>query len=744
MSRSITADRLRKRLNSVDKKFYDRIKKDPKVSAKYIRIATKYDALLKLINDGLKLSADLELPQRKYFALQASLGSIRCQTNSLELAPTDEGVVQQNDTTLLSLENELDKIYKEKDKLDLQKSSPKTFAIFGANLQHTRNNWKQDTQKLQAAYYYNFANYILDEIKKSPELSELREKTEKAIEYLKKASFCYQQSGMRRYKKETDSKITEVKKTLVQLLNPSGWTVSLEREEKVEKKAKVLGLITSNTQDPENPKPEQVIVKIERAEEPAEFLQHKINNNLPILQNRENPSHSLLSVVEAPIEKIKVSDWRVLHAEFESLPPKKIKKVKEGIYKEIREWLSSEKEHEEKFNEFLDHPTIPLDDGPYRGMGIFAKRKIPQFEVLGPYSGKLLQDSDALDREFEQSGERNVSAYLFGTRSKKRVVSAFGSGNLLSLINTADPLQLSSEEATESLERYGKHNNVAAIRVGKNIAFYVALEDIKEGTELLVSYGPNYKLMQEPMQEQVAGNSSRSKTIKSDDPIKNIHSVDQSNCSAIQQSAIQQKENGANNTTISKKSLPEISLSLNAAAHDEAAIVSLDPGLITTVNTSTKRSHSTSPSAEKSMETLTIDYFTDCLNKLLSASYDCRPFLCTLLDSSAFPNNGKNEGREKHISIGQTIQLSYSSLFKELIEKSLSREKTAPGTSFFKPTVAPSKETLIETLSQQLRAIKNKYKIPPTIFSTVCEDFAQIIANQFEQSNIMNTSIGPL
>jgi hypothetical protein len=262
MPRSITADRLRERFNSVDKKFYDQIKKDNKISGEYTEIGAEYDELLKIAKDDSELSADLEPQQRKFFELKGSLGSIQCQRNSLELSPTDEGVVQENDTTLLSLKKKLDEIDKEHDKFSFKKSFPQGYKIFRSNLKLARKNWRQDTQKLQAAYYYNFADYVLGEIK-SPELSKLKEKTEKAIEHLEKASYFYKQTRQLLSKKQTDSKITEVKKTLerLQLLNPSGWTVRLKREEQIEERTKLTELMASSTQQTTNTESTVAILK---------------------------------------------------------------------------------------------------------------------------------------------------------------------------------------------------------------------------------------------------------------------------------------------------------------------------------------------------------------------------------------------------------------------------------------------------------------------------------------------------
>jgi SET domain-containing protein len=82
-------------------------------------------------------------------------------------------------------------------------------------------------------------------------------------------------------------------------------------------------------------------------------------------------------------------------------------------------------------------------------------------------------------------GDENVLTYLWSTNSGRRSVSAFTHGNTLSLINTS---RLPGVSAEVPLAR----NNLAAIRVGRNLTFYVALNEIKAGDELFVSYGDEY------------------------------------------------------------------------------------------------------------------------------------------------------------------------------------------------------------------------------------------------------------
>ncbi|MDD1000646.1 SET domain-containing protein-lysine N-methyltransferase [Pseudomonas sp. TNT2022 ID642] len=205
---------------------------------------------------------------------------------------------------------------------------------------------------------------------------------------------------------------------------------------------------------------------------------HKINNTLPILQHPVT-GRSMTLEVEKEIEKIAITHWNGL---LDDLANAKREVTRNQIITSVKKWLYEEGHHQSRFDETLSVFT-DLEHGPDRGDSVWARRDIPQFEVLGPYAGKFHESEESLFQEIRKKGSRAVLTYLFGTRSGKRSVSALHTGNTLSLINTS---QLGGFPAW-------KTNNVTAIAVGKNLTFYVALNDIKKGEELLVDYGLAYQ-----------------------------------------------------------------------------------------------------------------------------------------------------------------------------------------------------------------------------------------------------------
>ncbi|WP_412527072.1 SET domain-containing protein-lysine N-methyltransferase [Burkholderia lata] len=212
------------------------------------------------------------------------------------------------------------------------------------------------------------------------------------------------------------------------------------------------------------------------------MFERPINNNLPILQDSNNPAKSVLVQHEGPIESIRVTGWGDLKEKIDSFPHSKRPEIKGKIIEETRDWLRREGNLDTKFNDIISVST-PLDDGPARGQSTFAARDIRQFEVLGPYAGKLHLTDESLRQETRHSGRRAVLEYLWETRSGQRSVSGLMTGNVLSLVNTS--------KIPGKGPSWG-HNNVSAIRAGKSLTIYVANQDIPKGTELLVDYGDAY------------------------------------------------------------------------------------------------------------------------------------------------------------------------------------------------------------------------------------------------------------
>ncbi|MBA2925527.1 SET domain-containing protein [Pseudomonas sp. P7] len=208
------------------------------------------------------------------------------------------------------------------------------------------------------------------------------------------------------------------------------------------------------------------------------LLEHEINNDLPILQDPSDVTRSLTAELEGEVDQIEVTYWNSLLDEFGT---QERLRWSEKITQDVRNWIRDEGRHAARFLGKL--LARKMTDGPDRGLSVVALRRIRRFEVLGPYSGKLHQGDPTLMKEIAAKGRRPVETYSFQSFSNDGTLSAHGSGNILSLINSpAAPGQVPVGE-----------QNVGSIYVGRYMTFFVAWRDIEEGEELLLDYGPFYK-----------------------------------------------------------------------------------------------------------------------------------------------------------------------------------------------------------------------------------------------------------
>jgi hypothetical protein len=195
----------------------------------------------------------------------------------------------------------------------------------------------------------------------------------------------------------------------------------------------------------------------------------------------------VLLEAEGPIEEIQCANWAPLHALVTHDGRKQ-------VLSQVRQWLYWNEYDRSRYEYELDNIfeiTIPVDDGPFRGVSTFAKKDLEPLTVLGPYAGALHTSDASLEKAIKGQGSYNTLAYLFQTRSSKRAIDAFASGNVTKLTNTS---QLQGHAAW-------KKNNVVPVLFGKNLVFYITVEKVAKGEELLVDYGPNYNPLERTKQE---------------------------------------------------------------------------------------------------------------------------------------------------------------------------------------------------------------------------------------------------
>ena len=207
---------------------------------------------------------------------------------------------------------------------------------------------------------------------------------------------------------------------------------------------------------------------------------HEIDNTLPILQDPNNPHLDVLRKAEKKYPDIKVTNWGALAKSLSKMQKKEIQSAS-------LEWIRLNEINREEYTrrlEALCEVTIPVDeDTPYRGRSVFAKRNIQQYEVIGPYAGAFLGSKKKLTQKMRKEGSIPVESYLFQTARPTHTIHAFKRGNVLSLINTGS--LIGQEEIAK--------NNLVPIIIGENIVMIVATEEIHQGQELFLDYGPDYQ-----------------------------------------------------------------------------------------------------------------------------------------------------------------------------------------------------------------------------------------------------------
>lgn len=226
-----------------------------------------------------------------------------------------------------------------------------------------------------------------------------------------------------------------------------------------------------------------------KAKKPVRILPHgdpllRLNNNRPILQDPLNPDIRLTPAFN-PDDKTAIR-WAGLRDVFMDMNTEDVKMVKSRIKAQLKTWFEREGAHNDLFDKNLEL-GIPVDELPSRGIGVFAKRNIPAFTVLGPYAGKLLMrtgqsnEPGSLAYAYRKTGVGKVNRTMWEC-SKHYAVDGSETGNILQYVNTGQlPGELRIAE-----------DNVAIIVINKQIVMYVTIREIGAGEELLVSYGDTY------------------------------------------------------------------------------------------------------------------------------------------------------------------------------------------------------------------------------------------------------------
>lgn len=205
-----TIEKLRKQLNTANKVFAEQITKNTDTSYHYANIGIRYQRILAFV----KKNSTRAHPALEIYKFSATLGLIQCQVNALDLSPLTEEAVKKNNDQLAAFKKEILDLFTStavlKEKFNLEADTEKNkdhpikdeYITLEKQVVDYSKAWETTEFNLKAAYYYNYADYLLSK----PGPASL---IKKAIPYFKQSSDFYSKNDNKIAKKQTDDKIAD-------------------------------------------------------------------------------------------------------------------------------------------------------------------------------------------------------------------------------------------------------------------------------------------------------------------------------------------------------------------------------------------------------------------------------------------------------------------------------------------------------------------------------------------------------
>lgn len=212
MPKSYSTSELYETLEATNKKFASLLKKNTEVSHNYMGLAEAYQRIIASIAQAKSTNAIKEL-----YRLESHLGLIQCQLNATPLSINDEADLQKNNAQIETLGKELtvlkDTTLKFQEKIRKNKSElKKDYTIFLSQLNTYKASWNTHCYNIQAAYYYNYAEFLRETTtKKNCPFATCKKNLEKSIYFFAESACLYEKNKKMNEKKETDAEINKTR-----------------------------------------------------------------------------------------------------------------------------------------------------------------------------------------------------------------------------------------------------------------------------------------------------------------------------------------------------------------------------------------------------------------------------------------------------------------------------------------------------------------------------------------------------
>ncbi|MES2141392.1 MAG: hypothetical protein V4471_00675 [Pseudomonadota bacterium] len=313
-------------LELTNKKFSSLIEKNTEVSEKYSKITEAYQDLINLIDQNKPTNTIREL-----YKLEAQLGLIQCKLNSISLSPIDEAELQTKNKQLEELEKELNILINTT--IQFKKKLPKNKAglvndydAFLTQLNTYKAAWNTYRYNIQAAYYYNYADILIERIpkKRIKSFDTCIKNLEKAIFLFEKSASFYEKNRKLKEKLETDTEIAKTKATLKSLKQQASSSLDVIPHNRSDSTKKIISAEPSSMPSASNALTNEEMIK---KNEVLPFKKRKYTTETITIFNNKKLARIQTNKMDKNVISIHIANPISVYSKLETLKNENFKKL---------------------------------------------------------------------------------------------------------------------------------------------------------------------------------------------------------------------------------------------------------------------------------------------------------------------------------------------------------------------------------------------------------------------------------